>query len=360
MNFDIFLSHTTNKIYSQLSDIISSQDHNSPSRGSNPYANFSYINSSILVKMLLSLNLWRETLLLNTINEESILKVKDFGLLPGNIIFRETEDYIIYTLEDYLSRNARELSDEDTINEEEKEIEDESISQSEMQKKSFEDEPTIFKRKKTEMSEDDSIEVILKVIELLEKLHSRGIIHTNLNPCEIFFKIPDDLDSLCFNSLYYCSWDPNKLLKKRIPNTDDNPSIYDLTLRRKEYLSPEHIEFGEKFEQIGKENNIYSIFGLENSLNQMPMNNSDYFENTSFEESNMKIMNKMEKLTFSCDIFSLGIILFRCLIGVTPPPSFYESVSEYVKAEETSEKKPTDNIYSPPAFLHKYILSDGM
>lgn len=68
----------------------------------------------------------------------------------------------------------------------------------------------------------------------------------------------------------------------------------------------------------------------------------------------------MEKVTFSTDIYSVGVILFRCLIGTTPPPSFYDSVSEYIKADKACIKKPSDNIYSPPAFLLKFILSDGM
>ena len=194
-SFDILLSHTTNKIYSQLSNIIASKE--SKDDGNkilNPYSNFHSISSSLLVKILLSLNLWRETLLLNAINEDCILKVTDFGLLPGNIIFRETEDYIVYTLEDYLDKKPKD--EEDTINEEEKEIEDDMISHSDIKKNSFEEEATIFKRRKTYMTEDETIEVILRVIDLLETLHSREIIHTNLNPSEIFFKFPDNIDTL--------------------------------------------------------------------------------------------------------------------------------------------------------------------
>ncbi|CAI2377761.1 unnamed protein product [Moneuplotes crassus] len=354
-SFDILMSHTTNKIYCQLLDFISSRNDDDQSESMNPYSNFNFINSSILVKMLLSINLWRETLLLNSINEECILKVTDFGLLPSSIIFRETEDYSVYTLEDYLSQNEADVY-EDTLNEEDKKIDRDSISRSVSHQKSYDEEPTIFKRRKTDMSEDKSIELILKIIKLVETLHSKGIVHTNLNPCEIFFRVQDDLNTLCFNSLFYCSWDPKKLLKKKIPNTEDNPSIYDLTMRRKEYLSPEYIEYGEKFQQIGKDPSFY---GMEKSQNPN-FSNSELFQNMTFEESNRKIMNKIGKITTSCDIFSIGVILFKCLIGTTPPLSFYQSLSDYVNSKDIFEKKPSDNIYSPPAFLQKFILSDGM
>ena len=128
-------------------------------------------------------------------------------------------------------------------------------------------------------------------------------------------------------------------------------------MRRKEYLSPEQIALGEKFEQIGRENSFYR---LDSNPNSIISSNSDNLDNISFEESNKNIMNKMGKLTFSCDIFSIGVILFRCLIGITPPTSFYESLADFLKAEGANEKKPTDNIYIPPTFLQKYILSDGM
>lgn len=34
-------------------------------------------------------NLWRETLLLSQFDDPRIIKVKDFGQLPGKVIFRE-------------------------------------------------------------------------------------------------------------------------------------------------------------------------------------------------------------------------------------------------------------------------------
>ena len=46
--------------------------------------------------------------------------------------------------------------------------------------------------------------------------------------------------------------------------------------------------------------------------------------------------------------------MFRCLIGTTPPASFYESL------KSLKNQKPSDNIYDPPVYLQKYILSNDM
>ena len=117
---------------------------------------------------------------------------------------------------------------------------------------------SIFQRKSTIMTENETVDIVIRVIDLLEILHSKGIIHTNINPGEIFFKNIRDLDSLWFNSLYHCSWDSKKLLKKKIEKTEENLSLFDLRLRRKEYLCPEQIALGEQFDSILKEHESFS------------------------------------------------------------------------------------------------------
>jgi hypothetical protein len=37
-------------------------------------------------------NLWRETILLHSFDDERVLKVKSFGQLPNKIIYREVEE----------------------------------------------------------------------------------------------------------------------------------------------------------------------------------------------------------------------------------------------------------------------------
>lgn len=65
-------------------------------------------------------NIWRETLLLNSMDEDQIIKVNDFGQLPGDIIYRETEDFHLYTLEDYL----KDFKQNDDIEESKEEMKD--------------------------------------------------------------------------------------------------------------------------------------------------------------------------------------------------------------------------------------------
>ena len=154
-------------------------------------------------------NIWRETLLLHTMSDDQVLEVTDFGQLPGDIIFRETEDFHLYTLEDYLQEMFDQRENEDSINE--AKINEDTISEDE--KIDVENE-TIFQRKSTFMKEYTAIEIIMKVINLIEILHSKSIIHTNINPGEIFFRTVGDLDTLWFNSLYHWSWDAKKILRK--------------------------------------------------------------------------------------------------------------------------------------------------
>lgn len=47
-------------------------------------------------------------------------------------------------------------------------------------------------------------------------------------------------------------------MKKKIEKTEENLSLFDLRLRRKEYLSPEQIALGEQFDSILKEHESFS------------------------------------------------------------------------------------------------------
>jgi hypothetical protein len=48
--------------------------------------------------------LWRETLLLSQFDDPRILKVKDFGQLPGKVIYREIEEIQGVSLADYITK----------------------------------------------------------------------------------------------------------------------------------------------------------------------------------------------------------------------------------------------------------------
>ena len=61
--------------------------------------------------------------------------------------------------------------------------------------------------KRTLFSEFEALEIVIKIIELLEFLHDKNIIHTNLNPSNIFLK-KSNTKEMCFINLYHCSWKP--------------------------------------------------------------------------------------------------------------------------------------------------------
>lgn len=77
------------------------------------------------------------------------------------------------------------------------------------------EEEDTYKSKRTFISEVEAIDIILKIIDLVQVLHRRDIIHTNFNPNEIFLK-NSDIDGMCFMSLFSCHWNTFKTLRLKI------------------------------------------------------------------------------------------------------------------------------------------------
>ena len=59
--------------------------------------------------------------------------------------------------------------------------------------------------RKTLFTEFETIEIAIQIINLLEVLHQKNIIHTNLNPENIFL-VDNQITKMCFTNLYHCSW----------------------------------------------------------------------------------------------------------------------------------------------------------
>ena len=56
----------------------------------------------------------------------------------------------------------------------------------------------LFESKRTVFTEVEAIDLILRVVDLVnETLHSKEIVHTNLNPQEIFLR-NRSVEDLCF------------------------------------------------------------------------------------------------------------------------------------------------------------------
>lgn len=90
---------------------------------------------------------------------------------------------------------------------------------------------------------------MLKVIDLLEHLHSKEILHTNLNPAEIFLR-DKSLDKMCFLNLYYCSWNTQNTIGIPLTEYEDNLSLFNIKMRNTQYISPEQLQVGEELEAI--------------------------------------------------------------------------------------------------------------
>ena len=107
--------------------------------------------------------------------------------------------------------------------------------------------------KKTLFSEVEAIDVILKIVDLVDEcLHSRDVVHSNLSPAELFLK-GRSIDNLTFLGLYNCLWDSHKVLGLKqgimgsgslLPNDKQNLSRYNLRVRNCDYISPEQIMLG--------------------------------------------------------------------------------------------------------------------
>ena len=71
---------------------------------------------------------------------------------------------------------------------------------------------------------------------------------------------------------------------------------------------------------------------------------------TEFHKSNKDKINKQ------CDIYAIGAILFRLLLGVPPSPE----IAEHIAKNRLSDKTPKSNVYEVPYFLNDFVLSNDM
>lgn len=63
----------------------------------------------------------------------------------------------------------------------------------------------------------------------------------------------------------------------------------------------------------------------------------------------------MKKLSLATDIYSIGVIIFKCLIGITPPEELFEAFNELPESN-----LPDNHFYETPKILNDYVLSDQM
>ena len=100
-------------------------------------------------------------------------------------------------------------------------------------------------------TEYQTIKIAISIIDLLDVLHCKKIVHTNLNPANIFL-LNGDLDQMAFTSLFHCSWQTKEILKNYFISEEfeDNISLFDIRTRDKKFISPEQATLGAELAEI--------------------------------------------------------------------------------------------------------------
>ena len=144
-------------------------------------------------------------------------------------------------------------------------------------------------------------------------MHEREIIHTNMNPETIFLR-NSDINQMCFLNLFHCSWNTSETLKNKGIDEDfeDNISLFDIRTRSQEFISPEQLQLGKELADI--------VFPRNGKIDESQHEIQD-FMNSNFSQKKAKINSK-------CDIYALGAIMYKLLIGKAPNHKVSKYISE--------------------------------
>ena len=189
--------------------------------------------------------------------------------------------------------------------------------------------------KPTFFTEVETIDIGLKIVELLELLHDNNVVHSNLCPQDIFLK-DKKLSQIQFANLFHCAPEPLSDVGFKHINNESSISNLDTRLRNSSYISPEQLQVG-------------------NELNEITSNSNGMIDETSQAINDFKLENEC-KVNKKCDFYSLGAILYKCLFG--EPPEL--SVAQSIASKRLFLQEPDKNIYQVPFFSHKKIISDQM
>ena len=157
------------------------------------------------------------------------------------------------------------------------------------------------------LTEHEAIQLGQKLLTQLSELHKEKVIHSNLNQSSVYW-VDGEIQ---FLDLELAIWDPIDILKK--PNAyfqQLEGDKYDITFRDEDFLAPEHKELAEEYKSTGT----------------IPT----------------------QKIEQSCDIYSIGAILFTALTG-KPASTFTDEMSRH----------PEDQ-YKCPRVLDEIIISNEM
>lgn len=176
-------------------------------------------------------------------------------------------------------------------------------------------------------------------------LHSKDIIHTNFAPESIFLR-ESDPSKMCFLNLYHCSWNPKTLLKDTpfatgIEGLEDNLSLFDLRTRNKNFVSPEQLAIFEELTDL-------AIIEGNSKIDEDSYQIQEFFL--------LKRHQRERGVTKLSDIYSIGAIIFKLLMGRAPTLSLAQYISEY----NLHLSDGSTNVYETPYFMKDFIVSDDM
>jgi hypothetical protein len=103
-----------------------------------------------------------------------------------------------------------------------------AYSFAEEEQQSEHSQPTFF-------TEVETIDLALKLVHLLEVLHDKGLIYSNLCPEDVFLR-GGDVNSMCFTSLFHCIGHSTSTIGIQAAAT--GVSSLDIRTRNSEYISP--------------------------------------------------------------------------------------------------------------------------
>ena len=87
----------------------------------------------------------------------------------------------------------------------------------------------------------ESIDISLKIIDLLDLIHSKNVVHTNLNP-NVIFLCDKKLNRMQFLNLFHCAGNAkHKIGFYYIEDFLNDLSKYDTRTRSEQYISPEQV-----------------------------------------------------------------------------------------------------------------------
>jgi serine/threonine protein kinase len=103
----------------------------------------------------------------------------------------------------------------------------------------------------------------------------------------------------------------------------ENLSVFNTKVRNKDYIAPEQISLGQELDDLLGPKNGRLLDPLHHHLITA--------EVAEFAQANLSKINK------TSDIYAIGAILYRLLLGVPPTPD----ISEFIAKKRLAEKSPS-------------------